>query len=57
MKRIKRVVTVTFEYDSVDEALRHRSIMETDGWAVSGFAVSSPRSAEYTLELTEEDAL
>lgn len=57
MKRIKRVVTVTFEYDSVDEALRHRRIMEADGWAVSGFAVSSPRSAEYTMKLAEEDSL
>lgn len=42
MKRIKRVVTVTYEYDSVDEALRHRRIMEADGWLMRIYANDGP---------------
>lgn len=58
MKRVRRVVTVTYEYDSAEELDRHCRIMEADGWETADSGESSDCFfADYTLELAEDDAL
>lgn len=57
MRRIKRMVTVTFEYDDASEAVRHRLIMRDDGWdarVISEGYEGGEWITEYTLEMADE---
>lgn len=57
MRLIKRVVTVTYEYDTAEELDWHLAIMEADEWETtdSGESTDGIFFADYTLELAEKE--